>query len=114
VCGPSENIASCYFRGASPQGDHSPEPVLSALRDALELPLEELRARRYPNYSLEPNQWTFEEVVGATFTSGSTMANGDIVDASSAGFIEAVKQPAAISALKKALGDLEEAVRAHE
>ena len=76
-CPPDKNIAVCYFAAAHPQGDHSPEPVRDALKDALNLPLEELRTRRYADYHMEPDQWTFEEVIGSTFTGWALKNNGD-------------------------------------
>ena len=115
VCPSNENIAVCFFSAAYPQsGDASLDPLREALEDALTLPLEELRAKRYPNYRMESSQWTFVQVIGAYFSSGSRTKNGDRVDAGSDGFIEAIKQPEAIPALKKALADLEEAIRLFE
>jgi hypothetical protein len=111
VCNPAGNIAVCYFAGATFQSgdvEGSRLIVTQALRDALNLPLEELRTKRYPNYQLEPNQWTFERLLDAYYTSSSGMADGDKVEASTEGFIEAVKQPEAIPALKKAIAKLEE------
>jgi len=114
TCAPEDNIAVCLFAVASPQGDHSPEPVRDAIKDALTLPLEELRAKRYADYSMVPNQWTFEEVIGATFTGEAMRKNGELVGPRSAGFLEAIKQPEAIPILEKLLADFEEAVREYK
>ncbi|MDR2220132.1 MAG: hypothetical protein LBE24_06080 [Methylobacillus sp.] len=111
ICSPTENIAVCFFAGAVAQGDHSVKPVMDALTDALVLPLTELRTKRYANYTMVPNQWTFEEVLAGTYTSGSRMPNGNIVGPGSEGFMEAVKQPEAIPVLKKALADMVNAAR---
>ena len=110
ACGPSDNIAVCFFASAYPQGDHSPEPVRDALRDALTLSLEELRTRRYADYSMKPDQWTFEEVIGSTFTGGAKNRKGHIIGPRTKGFLEAVKQPEARPVLEKLLANCEENV----
>jgi hypothetical protein len=110
VCAPKDNIAACFFAVAEPQGDHSPEPVRDAIRDALNLPLEELRAKRYANYQMEPGQWTFEEAIARSFAGGVRRENGDIVGPDSEGFTEAIKQPEAIPVLQKLLTELEKNV----
>jgi len=114
ICAPSDNIAVCFFAVTNPQGDHSPEPVRDAIKDALTLPLEELRTKRYANYQMEPNQWTFEEVIGHTFAGGAIRKNGDIISTSSEGFLEAIKQSETIPVLEKLLADFEEGVREYK
>jgi hypothetical protein len=114
ICSPTENLAACYFKGALLQGDSPVEPLQDALRDAVNLPLGELRAKRYVGTMGEPNKRAFEEVMGDYFTPGSRMKNGDRIDAGSEGFIEAIKQPEGMSALKKVLADLEEGIRQEE
>lgn len=107
VCGASENLAVCFFANAIPQGDSDPAPLLEALRDAINLPLEELRAKRYTDVMGEPNKWTFEQVIGSVFTGSVRRENGELNDPDTKGFIEAVKQPEALPVLKKILEDLE-------
>jgi hypothetical protein len=109
-CDPSENIALCFFARTNAQGDHSPEPLRDAIKDALTLPLEELRTRRYADYSMTPDMWTFAEVIGSTFTGMPRLKNGNGVTSSTEGFLEAVKQPEVIPVLEKMLVDLEKAV----
>jgi len=114
ICAPADNIAVCFFAASNPQGDHSPEPVRDAVKDALTLPLEELRIRRYADYQMKPHQWTFEEVIGHAFAGGAMNKYGEIIDTGSKGFIEAVKQPEVIPVLEKLLADLEEGVREYK
>jgi hypothetical protein len=111
VCEPSENIAVCYFRGCMIQGDASRRPVVDALKDALTLPLEELRTRRYANYQMEPEQWSFTELFGKHYTCISRMPDSRYVRADMEGFMEAFKQPEALPTLEKEIAELEESVR---
>jgi hypothetical protein len=113
VCAPFDNIAVCFFRDAIFQSDGKAErrEVVRALKDALALPLEELRAKRYANAMEVPNQWTFEQLIGAYFTGGAIRKNGDVLDSGSKGFIEAVKQTEALPALEKTLAEMEDSIQ---
>ena len=113
VCKASQNIAVCFFTSAHPQGDGEAETLRTALHDALTIPLEALRAKRYPDAEGRPDKWTFEQVIGSVFTGvawraveGGAEVEG--VDARTAGFIEAIKAPEAIPVLKQLLKELEE------
>jgi hypothetical protein len=73
---PKDNIAVRLFAAASIQGDQSPEPVRDAIRDALNLPLAQLRAKRYADYQMKPGQWTFQEVIARHYTGPAARENG--------------------------------------
>jgi len=110
ICDPSLNLVVCYFSDAYFQSgdvEESRREVIQALKDALVLPLEELRAKRYADYQMTPNQWTFGKLLNSYYSVGVRM-NGNLVHAENEGFLEALKQPEAIPALKKAITKLEE------
>jgi len=111
VCAPSENIAACFFRGGLIQGDSPTIPIYEALKDALTLPLEELRAKRYVGRMGEPSNRTFEEIFNDYFTGGPRLGDGSYISATTEGFLEAIKQPEARPALKALVDGLEEAIR---
>jgi hypothetical protein len=110
VCGPTENIAVCFFKGSGIQGDSPTKPIYEALRDGLTLPLEELRAKRYIGSRGEPNKRTFMEMLCDYYTTWAQMPNGDRVSPRSEGFMEAVTQPETKPTLKKLVDGLEEAL----
>jgi len=114
VCAPAENIAVCYFRSGIIQGDSPTIPIYEALRDALNLPIEELRDKRYVGRMGEPNNRTFVEIFNDYFTGSARLENGNIIDARSDGFLEALKQPEARPPLKKWVDGLGEAIRTGE
>jgi hypothetical protein len=115
VCGASENIAVCFFSNAELQGGDGPAgPVRDAIKDALTLPLAQLRARRYPDYQMKPDEWTFEQIIGAYFIPNSLASDGHPISIEKPGFIEAVKQPEMIPVLEKWLAEMDEAIRQYE
>ena len=119
VCKASQNLAVCFFASAHPQGDGEAETLRTALHDALTVPLETLRAKRYPDAEGRPDKWTFEQVIGSVFTGVAwraveSGAEVEGVGTGTAGFIEAIKAPEAIPVLKQLLKELEEFIQQYE
>ena len=81
------------------------------VKDALTLPLEELRAKRYANYQMEPNQWTFGQLLNGYYHAARRTPDGHLIHGETDGFLEAIKQPEAVPALEKALAKMEESIQ---
>ena len=92
----SKNDAVRYLSDAELQYETKAQAreIRRALRDALKVPASKLRERRYANYQMEPNQWTFGALVQSYFISRED------ISAESDKFYEDVKKPDAKPILK--------------
>ncbi|MDR3323404.1 MAG: hypothetical protein LBS89_04275 [Zoogloeaceae bacterium] len=99
----SENLVVQFFLDAELQVETREQlrEVKKALRDLRSLPVGTLRARRYANYALEPDQWP----LGALLKHYYLSAN--FTDTDSLRFYQDSKKPAAQILLKKKLAEVE-------
>ena len=108
----SGNLFARYFADMDLQVETEDQmrEIRRALNDALTLPLDEFRAQRYANYRMEPNSWTFGELLQAYFA-GVPLSS---VDVESDAFYEDTKKPAAIPVLKHLLNRIDWSLREEE
>ncbi len=100
------NLVVRYFSDADLQAETRQQlrEIRRALNDALTLPVAELRKRRYADYTMAPDRWTFGKLVGSYFMSTQP------VDPESKKFYEDSKKPEATEVLKRRLAEVEEAI----
>jgi hypothetical protein len=102
----SENLVVRYFADADLQAETRQQlrEIRRALEDALTLPIAELRIRRYADYTMTVDRWTFGKLIGSYFMSAQPM------DTESENFYEDSKKPEAVATLKRRLTEVEEAI----
>ena len=66
------NPLSRFFKNANIQceDDEQRKNILNALEDALALPVDTLKTRRYADYTGQRNKWDYIELIEAHFSSG--------------------------------------------
>jgi hypothetical protein len=69
LCPRDKNVAQCYFLGAELVVGSKAQmrELLRALKDTLELSIEELREKRYAYYDLKQYKWTAPDIIGAYY-----------------------------------------------
>ncbi|MCL2644442.1 MAG: hypothetical protein FWD51_03175 [Betaproteobacteria bacterium] len=116
ICPIELNVVQCYFYDYDGLGVLTQEQrkvLRQALQDALTLPLEELEKKRYPGDKLFPNS-TVVEIIGRNFGANSVIRGWGYVGYHTDGFLPALKSPKSTPSLKKALEEVEEAIRCVE
>ena len=113
ICPNEYNLVQCFFSDAEFQsgGDEKrPRELQRAFKDALELPIEELRKPRYSDYQWNPNQWTFDQLIGKHFVSGALIRGYGYAPHDTDGFYVALKLPESATVLKDWIQRLEESI----
>ena len=116
ICPLELNVVECYFYDYDGLGVLTQEErkvLRQALQDALTLPIEELEKKRYPGDKLFPNS-TVVEIIGRNFGSNALIQGLGYVGYHTEGFLPALKSSDSIPSLKKALEEVEEAIRCVE
>jgi len=105
----SGNLLVRYFYDAELQVETQSQiqEIKRAFNDALELPLDTLRAQRYADYRMMPNRWTFGKILSAYFC-----CNGPerYVNSESEAFYADAKKPEAVPVLKRRLAWLDKSL----
>jgi hypothetical protein len=112
VCPTNFNVVQCLFLDAHLQIETKDQirELRRAITDALELPTEELRKRRYANYYMEPDKWTFEEILYAYFGGWALVRGVGHLSSPNVGFYPALEQPESVLLLKRRLKEVEAAL----
>jgi hypothetical protein len=112
ICPVSYNVVQCFFSAADLQAETQSQlrEIRRALTDALELPIEELRKPRYADYTMVPNQWTFDELISRYFLGVALIRGWGHVDPDTNGFYPALKLPESIPVLKRRIEEVERAI----
>jgi hypothetical protein len=102
----SGNLVVRFFSDANLQAETRTQlrELRRGLEDALTLPVFQWRARRYADYTMTPNRWTFGRLIRAYFLSGAP------IDTESEKFYEDCKKPEAVAVLKGRLSEVEQAI----
>ena len=96
-CTGSENTTANYFNDAELQyeGNVQKENIMTALNDILTLPEEELKNKRYKDYTGKINQWDLETLIYKHFipdNNGKTLGNNFYHDIKSEEVKKQIKQ----------------------
>ena len=112
VCPADNNVVQCFFFDSVLQIETKRQirDLVSALKDALELPIEELRKPRYANSSGELNKLTADQIIGSYYCCGTLMRGWGRILSSTQGFYLALKFPENVPLLKQKLKEAEEAL----
>jgi hypothetical protein len=102
----SENLVVQFFSDADLQAETRTQlrEIRRALDDALTLPVSQWRARRYADYTMTANRWTFGKLISAYFLSSAP------IDPKSEKFYEDCKKPEAAAVLQGRLAEVEQAI----
>jgi len=113
ICPVEYNVAQCFFYEADTQLEtkHQARVLLQALRDALELPIEELKKPRYADYSGNPNQGTLIDVFDNHYVPFALIRGYGRVSTGTDGFLPALKLPETIPAIKERIRAAEESMK---
>jgi len=112
ICPITYNVMQCRFDGADLMGESSRQfrELHRALKDALELPIEELQKPRYADFTGTPNQWTFGDIIDSHYPSGGLIRGWGRASTSTDGFYPSLKLPESVPILKQLLKEAEAAI----
>ena len=106
VCGKAENPVAEYFENAELQyeGEVQKENILTALEDILRLPEDELRTRRYKDYTGKDDAWDLPTLIYRHFVPDEQKNLGD-------NFYEDVKTKEMQEKIERMIAQLRESVQ---
>lgn len=113
ICPIEYNIVQCFFYDVHFQGAESDAQRLEvkrALTDALELPIEELREKRYADFRMEPNKWTLDRIISTYFMGRALIRGHGYVSSGYKGFYPALKLPETEPVLRHWIGVVEKSI----
>lgn len=102
---PGRNVVAAYLNGAEEQSETEDQKavIAQALKDMLSEPVEKLRYIRYPDYEMQPQQWSIIELLQRYFVPRSPLDTYP----DETGFFRDVKKPQAQRAIRVWLSWLE-------
>lgn len=106
------NVMQCFFLDTHLHGEMKAQfrELRRALKEALELPIEELQTPRYADSKGEPKKRTFGEIVSDHFCCGAVASGFGIVGTDTVGFYPSLKLPESIPILERLLKEVEERI----
>ena len=102
-CEDTDNMTLSYFQNAELQyeGEVQKENIITALNDILTLPAEELKEKKYKDYTGKENEWSLESLIYNHFVpdkEGKTLGNN---------FYDDIKKPEAQEKVREILKSLQ-------
>jgi len=109
ICPIEFNVVQCFFYSADLQLEtkHQARILLHALKDVLELPVEELIKPRYADYHGNPNQGTLIDILNNHYVSFALIRGWGRVSTKTDGFLPALKLPESIPVIKERIREAE-------